>query len=71
MTRQEANLKILEVLSKEVETYPHLRLNQILINLQVTEVTDIYDIHGEVIDTENTLDYYEEPVVTLTRVLGE
>jgi len=57
MTRQEANRKILELLAAEVEAYPDLRFNQILINNETIRIPD--------------LDYYEEPMVTLKRMKEE
>lgn len=72
MTRQEANKKILELISAQVEANPDLRFNQILINLKV----DKRELHyignywegGD--ESFNTLDYYEEPMVTLQRMTG-
>ena len=58
MTRQEANRKILELIAAEVEKYPDLRLNQILCNLDFP-------------NANNNVDYYEDPQITLNRILGE
>lgn len=67
MTRQEANRKILELLSKEVEAKPDFRFNQILINLGMTQ-TQSGSYYQQ---TYETLDYHEEPVVTLKRISKE
>lgn len=64
MTRQEANRKILELIAAEVEAHPDLRFNQFLHNMNVV-------FHCEDNIIEDVIDYYEEPVVTLKRILGE
>jgi hypothetical protein len=63
MTRQEANRKILELLTKEVEAHPDLRFNQIIVNKNIA--VENYQDYG------NLVDYYEEPVVTLERATKE
>jgi len=63
MTRQEANKKILELLAAEVETYPDLRFNRIIINKNIA--VENYQDYG------NLVDFYEEPMVTLTRMTEE
>jgi hypothetical protein len=67
MTRQEANRKILELLTKEVEAHPDLRFNQIIVNKNLTK-TESGSYYQQ---THNTVDYYEEPVVTLQRATKE
>lgn len=67
MTRQEANRKIITLLMHQVETNPNLRFGQIAHNLgMLKEMGSSFDTNvGE------TIDYYEESVVTLERMLGE
>lgn len=67
MTRQEANRKILELLAAEVEKHPDLRFNQIIVNKNITK-TESGSYYQQ---THNTVDYYEEPMVTLERVTKE
>jgi hypothetical protein len=76
MTRQEANRKILEFLIEQVETYPDLRFNQIIVNKSLTENVRIYDEYlalenGDGVLRYNNVDYNEEPVVTLQRMNEE
>jgi hypothetical protein len=67
MTRQEANLKLLELITAEVNSNPDSRFNQILHSLGfIVE----HNIPGYP-DTQELLDYYEEPVVTYSRVTGK
>ena len=63
MTRQEANLKILEIIEEQIKQYPDLRFNQILTNLKIN-VTEYTGDRTLIKDN-----YYEEPNITLTRVL--
>lgn len=67
MTRQEANKKIITLLINQIETNPDLRFGQIVHNLgMLKEMGSSFDTNvGE------TIDYYEESVVTLERMLGE
>jgi hypothetical protein len=67
MTRQEANRKIITLLMHQIETNPDLRFSQIVHNLgMLKEIGSSFDTNvGE------TIDYYEESVVTLGRMLGE
>ena len=67
MTRQEANRKIISLLMHQVETYSDLRFGQIVHNLgMLKEIGNSFDTNvGE------TIDYYEESVITLERMLGE
>jgi len=67
MTRQEANIKILELIAARVNDFPDLRFNQILVGLNITKSKSgsYYQ------ETHNVIDFYEEPVVTLQRIVGE
>lgn len=65
MTRQEANLKILEILTGVVKESPDLRLNQILISMNVTKEMGYQGYE------QDSIDYYEEPMLTLERINKE
>lgn len=58
--RQEANLRLLEIIQAYLEKYPSLRFGQALINLNILEPTD---------DTNLVKDpYYTEPMAMLERI---
>jgi hypothetical protein len=46
MSRQEANRKIVEELSKAIEKYPDLRFHQLLYNMDVQVPVPILNEHG-------------------------
>ena len=60
MTRQEANKKILEKLSKMVEKYPDWRFGQLLVNCDLLEIIE----PGIVADP-----FHEESEQTLKNIL--
>jgi len=64
MTRQEANRKLLELISAEIEANPDLRFNQILVNKNITK-TESGSYYQQ---THNTINYFEEPTATLHRI---
>ena len=68
MTRQEANLKILDRIKRELETNPNLRFNQCLVNMLVSESKVVDVDEGLTEYREDCLDYYEESKVTLQRM---
>ena len=67
MTRQEANRKIISLLMHQVEINPDFRFGQIVHNLNMLKQM------GKSFDTNigETIDYYEESMITLERMLGE
>lgn len=67
MTRQEANLKIIDILTKLIVEYPEARFCQLLSNLNVTHKQTVSDESAQEW-IEEILSFYEEPGVTLTRV---
>lgn len=63
MNRQEANKKILEIVTSAVENNPDLRFIQILWNLNIIDSKKFGDEKIIVIDR-----FYEEPEETLKRI---
>lgn len=63
MNRQEANKKILEIVTSAVENNPDLRFIQILWNLNIIDSKKFRDEKIIVIDR-----FYEEPEETLKRI---
>ena len=66
MNRQEANRKILNLLSAAVEQYPDWRFHQILQNLQINlrDVTE-FKCHDQFYEeSEETLDRIKQMVIT-------
>lgn len=63
MNRQEANKKILEIVTSAVENNPDLRFIQILWNLNIIDSKKFGDEKIIVIDR-----FYEEPKETLKRI---
>ena len=53
MLRQEANRKILEVISQKIEKYPDMRFGQLLVNLNIVQT----DYEGRIMDP-----FYKESV---------
>jgi len=64
MTRQEANLEILDILSQLAMQYPDMRLNQLLIATHIA--ISNYDFHNSI--TTYDVSFYEEPQDTLARM---
>ena len=61
--RQEANLRLLEIIQDYLEKYPSLRFGQVLVNLNILEPTD---------NTAVVKDpYYDEPMAMLDRIKRE
>lgn len=61
--RQEANLRLLEIIQDYLEKYPSLRFGQVLVNLNILEPTD---------NTAVVKDpYYDEPMAMLDRIKQE
>lgn len=58
--RQEANLRLLEIIQDYLEKYPSLRFGQALINLNILEPTDNTDLVKD--------PYYTEPMAMLERI---
>jgi len=74
MTRLDANVLILIKLTQEVNDYPDLRFNQILVNLSLTTESKFFDewnnLDGNASEIViNEVDYYEESEATLKRIL--
>ena len=71
MTRQEANEKLLIILTAAIKRYPDWRFNQILSNLRIVVSKEVPDFRGEYSTMYWEDRYYEDPQITLNRVLGE
>ena len=63
MNRQEANLKLLEILRKTLEKNPDLRFIQALWALKIIDIDSMDNISGQIVDR-----FYEEPFETLKRI---
>lgn len=64
MTRQEANLEILDILTQLVMQYPDMRLNQLLIATHIA--ISNYDFQNSI--TTYDIGFYEEPQEVLARM---
>lgn len=64
MTRQEANLEILDILAQLTMQYPDMRLNQLLIATHIA--ISNYDFQNSI--TTYDVSFYEEPQDTLARM---
>lgn len=75
MTRQDANLQILQLIKNHIMITPDLRFGQILVNIGITNEIKVFDEWDDILETEpiiyNNIGYYEESEVTLKRILGE
>jgi hypothetical protein len=68
MSRQEANRKIVEELSKAVEKYPDLRFHQLLYNMDVQVPIPILDKDGLQAGMHFKDLHHEESIDTLDRM---
>jgi len=68
MSRQEANRKIVEELSKAIEKYPDLRFHQLLYNMDVQVPVPILDEHGHQAGMHFKDLHHEESSKTLERM---
>ena len=63
-TRQEFNIKLLDILAEQVEQHPDLRFGQILINTNLLEHYALDPDGYKIFDP-----FYEEPIDTYKRVM--
>lgn len=70
MTRHEANVELLVILTELVEKYPDLRFGQILSSFEFVDTLMVDNQYGltDVGDWKN--EFYVEPTVILERVKG-
>lgn len=61
--RQEANLRLLEIIQDYLEKYPSLRFGQALVNLNILEPTDNMTVVKD--------PFYDEPMAMLDRIKQE
>ena len=71
MSRQEANRKIIQELSKAVEKYPDLRFHQLLYNMDVQVPVPILNEHGHQEGMHFKDLHSEESSKTLDRMLKD
>jgi len=71
MSRQDANRKIVEEISKAVEKYPSLRFHQLLYNMDVQVPVPILDEHGQQAGMHFKDLHSEESTKTLERIIKD